>query len=125
MDVQKVVNHSNEMESYSVQVFVGLKERDTGVIHDIQEVYELIQDHCDIVGLCVTVTGARYIYTNGWEDGVIIGLIQYPRFPDKKDGIWYEARSIAEKLMYAFNQYRVTMMDGSKVLMLSNENLLD
>jgi len=33
------------------------------------------------VGLCVTVTKTRYVYTCGAEDGVIVKLINYPRFP--------------------------------------------
>jgi hypothetical protein len=32
-------------------------------------------------GLCVTVTPTEYIYTGGQESGVIVGLINYPRFP--------------------------------------------
>jgi hypothetical protein len=38
-------------------------------------------DYCDEIGLCVTVTSTTYVYTGGAEEGVIIGLINYPRFP--------------------------------------------
>jgi hypothetical protein len=32
-------------------------------------------------GACVTVTPTEYIYSGGQESGVIVGLINYPRFP--------------------------------------------
>jgi len=32
-------------------------------------------------GLCVTVEPLTFVYTGGAEDGVRVGLINYPRFP--------------------------------------------
>lgn len=39
-----------------------------------------VEKYCD-VGLCVTVTSTRFIYTGGWEMGYRVGLRNYPRFP--------------------------------------------
>lgn len=49
---------------------------------------------CFNEGLCVTVTATDYVFTGGMEAGVIVGLINYPRFP-KSDG---QLGRIAEKL---------------------------
>lgn len=32
-------------------------------------------------GLCVTVTPTEFIYTDGAESGVAVGILNYPRFP--------------------------------------------
>lgn len=50
---------------------------------DFDEARDLCRAFCDEEGLCVTVTPTTYVYTGGEEDGVIVGLINYPR--DLKD----------------------------------------
>lgn len=51
-------------------------------------------------GLCVTVTPTTYIYTAGEEEGVIIGLINYPKFPtDHRDTLEAKAVRLAEFVM--------------------------
>ncbi len=50
---------------------------------DYDKAHEICRAHCDAVGLCVTVTATSYIYTGGEEAGVIVGLINYPRFPSE------------------------------------------
>jgi hypothetical protein len=50
-------------------------------------------------GLCVTVTPTSYIYTGGEAEGVIVGLINYPRFPAEPGMIFAVAKALAEKLV--------------------------
>ncbi|ARB06063.1 hypothetical protein FDH38_gp009 [Dinoroseobacter phage vB_DshS-R5C] len=40
-----------------------------------------VQKYCDEVGLCVTVTSTRFVFTGGYEMGYRVGLRNYPRFP--------------------------------------------
>jgi SAM-dependent methyltransferase len=40
---------------------------------------------------CVTVTPTNFIYCGGQEDGVIIGIRNYPRFPKTEDEICIKA----------------------------------
>lgn len=54
----------------------------------------ICQKFCDKEGLCVTVTRTDYVYTNGREEGVRVGLINYPRFPKTEK----EIEGIAFKL---------------------------
>lgn len=60
--------------------------------------------YCDEVGLCVTVTLTDYVYTNGTEGGLIIGLINYPRFPKEPAQIEASAIALGMKLREALGQ---------------------
>lgn len=51
---------------------------------------------CSNVGLCVTVTPTHYIYKGGEEDGVIIGLINYARFPKGANELLETSQKLAE-----------------------------
>ena len=41
------------------------------------------QEYAHSYPICVTVTPTTYVYTGGEEQGVEIGLINYPRFPSE------------------------------------------
>lgn len=43
----------------------------------------LAMTYCDSVGLCVSMSDTDFLFTNGCESGVRIGLRNYPRFPSK------------------------------------------
>jgi hypothetical protein len=65
--------------------------------------------YCDDVGLCVTVTRTAYVYTNGSEDGLIVGLINYPRFPDEPARIEAKAVELGRILKVALEQESFTV----------------
>ena len=50
----------------------------------------ICKEFCNKEGLCVTVSKTEFIYTGGQESGVIVRLVQYPRFPKEK----YEIENI-------------------------------
>jgi hypothetical protein len=58
---------------------------------------------------CVTVTATSYIYTGGEEAGVIVGFINYPRFPSEPHDINYKAELLAEELMHGLCQHSYTI----------------
>lgn len=60
-------------------------------------------------GLCVTVTPTTYVYTGGAEDGVIVGLINYPRFPAEPGMIFATAKALAERLCEVLGQQSFTV----------------
>lgn len=93
--------NTTETLSYSVQIFIA---------GDIAKATELCRAHCDEVGLCVTVTPTTYVYTGGEEDGVIVGLINYPRFPVEQVGLIYAtAEALAEELCLKMGQQSYTI----------------
>jgi hypothetical protein len=59
---------------------------------------------CDEVGFCVTVAPARYVYTGGCEEGVVVGLINYPRFPAEPADIKARAIELGMRLREGLRQ---------------------
>lgn len=65
---------------------------------------KIVQKYCDEVGYCVTIDHTYYVYKDGKEEGVIVGLINYPRFPAEPKQIIDKAIEIAELLRVGLNQ---------------------
>ncbi len=117
------------MKSFKAEIYVGFKEftnpeHTEYILHTLEECEQICQDYCDLVGLCVTVTPTKYIYKNGNEQGVIIGLIQYPRFPCLELEIENHALFIGRTLLEKFGQYRITINLPNEVVMLTNDSKL-
>ncbi len=110
-------------KGFNVQVWCGLKERDTNIVHTLEEAKAICQNFVDDVGECVSVTPTEFIYTNGNENGFVVGFIQYPRFPRKKKEIKSRAIQLAALLMLKLNQYKVTITTQHKSYMLENNTL--
>ena len=104
---------------FQVQIWVGLKETDTGEVSDLSVIENICQEHCDDIGDCVTVTKTKYIYSDGNEPGAVIGWISYPRFPRTIDEVKKRAINLAEKLMEELHQKRVTITTPTESIMLS------
>jgi hypothetical protein len=99
-------------------IYIGLKEGYDGPEHTIEEVYLAVQEYCNEFSFAVTVTPTKYIYKNGNEDGVMIGLINYPRFPSDADTILLRAIAIGDILKKKFKQQRYSIMCKDKTYML-------
>lgn len=78
---------------------------------DISIAKQVCREYCFDVGLCVTVHGTEYIYTGGQESGLIVGLINYPRFPASQEEINEKAEKLAMLLMERCCQHSFTIMD--------------
>ena len=64
-----------EVDTFTAQIYLGLREGYGTLIHNEREVREVLQDYVNNNKFCVTVTPTEFIYTNGREEGAIIGLI--------------------------------------------------
>lgn len=71
---------------------------------DYYRAKQICQKFCDHAGLCVTVTSTSYIYTDGEQMGVIVGLINYPRFPAEPADIAIKAVRLAGLLREGLGQ---------------------
>ena len=107
-----------KVDTFTATIYVGFKERDTGVIYTMDEARDLCQKYVDEVGLCVTITPVEYIYTEGNEPGCAVGLINYPRFPSDPDTIKNHALALARILLEAFRQYKVSIVFPDETIML-------
>jgi hypothetical protein len=79
--------------------------------------------YCDNFGFCVSVTKTKYVYTDGQEDGVIIGLINYPRFPETAENLLHRAGMLGELLRSALKQQSFTIqMPGDTYFLTTRED---
>ena len=65
---------------------------------DIQSARLFCAQYLTNIGLCVTIIPAVYSYTGGEEEGFVIGLVNYPRFPSDPTSIQEKAISLGEGL---------------------------
>jgi hypothetical protein len=94
-----------EIPSYPVSIFIA---------GDRWHAESICRRYCDETGFCVTVTATEYVYTDGEEDGVIVGLINYPRFPAKPAEIWSRAEELAKTLRQELEQDSFTIQAPDK-----------
>jgi len=114
-----------KLNSYNIQIWSGLKETyNDEKIHTIDDVYKICDDFVNEVKDCVSVTETNFRYVDGFEKGVVIGYINYPRFPRDKKEILKRAMALAEKLMIELNQYRVTVTTPNESIMLENSKVI-
>lgn len=106
------------VRTFTAIVYVGLKVHETGVIFDIDVATKVIQAFVDSVGLCVTVTPTTFIYTNGHEPGISVGLINYPRFPSERIDIRDKALTLAKLLRETLSQFKVSVVFPDETVML-------
>jgi hypothetical protein len=109
------------IKSFNVQIWCGLKEGYEGPFHSLQEVEDLCQAFVDEKKDCITITPTTFVYTQGKESGVIIGWIAYPRFPKTESEIISRAKDLANILMNALNQNRVTITTPQESIMLEKQ----
>lgn len=88
------------VKSYCVTIFIA---------GDYDKAVEICQKYCDEVGLCVTCERTNYIYTNGAEEGVRVGIINYARFPKEPIEHHMKAEALAEKLLEGLEQQSYTI----------------
>ena len=112
----------DEVISYFATVFVGRKHRASGRSCSYHRITRTVQTYVNLVGLCVTVTPTRFYYVNGWEKGVAIGFINYPRFPSTPETIEEQALELAEILRQKCKQLRVSVVFPQKTIMLSERD---
>jgi len=100
-----------EVPSYPVSIFIA------GRASDIED---QCRTYCDEVGLCVTCTPTCFVYTHGEEEGYIVGLINYPRFPSTPEDIWAHAETLAERLRVEASQDSYTIQAPDKTVWFSH-----
>lgn len=118
-----MVNKIN-VPTFWATIFVGLKNVKTGKVHTVDRVRYLCSEYVNEVGLCVTLTETEYIYSSdhgegyAGESGVMVGFINYPRFPSDSNIIRERALGLARILKKALNQHRVTVQFPDETVML-------
>ena len=88
---------------------------------DVDEAKRVSQKWCTEAGCCVTVTPTTYVYKYGSEEGFIVRLIHYARFPLKNPEIdlLSKAFGLARRLAEHLDQGSYTVMDNQKSVFFS------
>lgn len=110
-------------KAYNVQIWMGLREEYTDKIATIEEVLKICDEWVDNIKDCITITPTEFRYVNGNEPGVIVGYINYPRFPRTRKDIRKRALKLCEILMTELRQTRATVTTPFKSYMLENQYL--
>lgn len=109
------------LPTYTATIYCGLRLGYTGPITPAEVLRQECRRFVDEIGLAVSFTATEFIYTNGWEPGIIVGLIAYPRFPQPTSKIKAQAITLARLLMARANQERVTVVCSDETIMLEKE----
>ena len=110
-------------ESHSVKIYCGLQEGYDGPIYSKEYVRKICQEFCNKEKLGVTISCTEYVYVDGNEPGVVIGLINYPRFPCHPVDVVDKAKRLGMILLEKLNQERLTIDTPSEMIMLEKEDL--
>jgi len=94
------------VDTYEAKIFIA---------GDYATAQQVCREFCHEFGACVTVTPTEYVYTGGQEAGVIVGFINYPRFPQTGDQIKMRAFKLADRLRERLCQHSYTIVasDGT------------
>jgi hypothetical protein len=84
------------LRAYKAEIYVA---------GDIETCKRVCRQECFRKGLCVTVEPVTYVFTGGAEEGVRVGLIQYPPFPASEESILERAVALGELLAEACCQW--------------------
>lgn len=93
----------------------------TAKIHiagDYAQALEACRVWCE-TGACVSVAKTTFVYTGGEETGVVVTLINYPRFPATPGQMDEKAIALAEHLIAALHQHSASVETHRTVFWLS------
>lgn len=105
-------------DSFPVTIFIAGSYR---------KALKIAQKYCDEIGYCVTVDHTCYVYKGGKEEGIRVGLINYPRFPASLTAIIDRAIELAELLRVGLKQESYSIQTPSDTIWYSyrKEDIID
>lgn len=98
-------------ETYWANIYVGLMAGyNSKKVFTIDSIKNLLQGYMDEKKMAVTLTPTNFIYVGGREPGVIVGMINYPRYPSTREEIIDKAGELAMFLKEKLLQERVSII---------------
>lgn len=119
--MKQVTGMSREVKTYTIQIWVGLREGYSETVHSIDDVRGICDMYVSKHKDCVSITPTEFRYVDGSEPGVIVGLINYPRFPKTKEDMHLSAAILGHMLMTGLGQQRISIVTPKKTYMLENQ----
>jgi hypothetical protein len=109
--------------THVVNIFIGLRSGYTEKVFPVKVAYDICQKFCDTVKCGLTFTETQFIYVEGNEPGLIIGFINYPRFPSVPSSIESKAKDLAKLLMVELEQERCSIVCPTLTYMIEKSDL--
>ena len=109
--------------THEVKIYMGLRSGYSEKVMPFEMAFKMCKDYCDKVKLGLTITLTNFVYVEGDEPGIIVGLINYPRFPDTTNNINEKAYTLAKILMKNLEQERCSVVTPFKTFMFEKEDL--
>jgi hypothetical protein len=111
-----------QIPTYEIKIYVGTQpgyEPCSSIIsNNIKRgIKTYLQEYANVIGFCTTVTDTEFIYKNGREKGVVIGIINYPRFPSTPEKLLDHAFTIAYNLLIIAKQKRISIVTSDDTYM--------
>jgi hypothetical protein len=110
-----------KLDTFTANIYLGLRHGYGEDVSSVDEVRSWLQMYCNEEKLGVTLTPTEFLYVGGGEPGVIIGLINYPRFPTTIHEIKRKAIAIGQGLMKLCHQERLSIVFSDETIMLETE----
>ena len=119
LDINRVHSYT-----YEIKIYCGLRQGYSKElpIYDLEDVSDVCQAYCDEKGFCVTVSPTEFIYKDGFEPGAVIGIINYPRFPNTIDELRARALELGKILLKEMDQERLSIVMPRETIMLERKN---
>ena len=93
----------NSIKTHVIKIYIA---GDKNVARQVLQEYVM-------KGACVSISEEEYIYTMGNETGIVVNIINYPRFPKTDLELLGEAFEIAHLLIEKLHQGSCTVVDYS------------
>lgn len=74
---------------------------------------------CYPKGLCITIEPTKYIFAGGSEDGVRVGFVQYPPFPEEENKLLERAVTLGRDIAEAGHQWSYLVVTPKENLFFS------
>lgn len=96
-------------QTYTAEIYIA---------GDIPVAKQLLREYC-LQGFCVSIEPVYYVYTMGEESGMVVRIINYPRFPRSLDEIKQKAIDLGEKLIYGLHAGSCSVVCSDETIFLS------
>lgn len=86
---------------------------------NFQNTEMICRKFCFPKGLCVTIEKTKYVFGGGVEDGIKIGFIQYPPFPEPIENILEKMIKIGKKIAEGSFQFSFSIVTSNNNIFFS------
>jgi hypothetical protein len=89
---------------------------------DINQAKHFLTQMAADTGMCVSVDETEYVYTGGREKGMVVRIINYPRFPSTEHELEEFAHNVALSLMGYLGQQSCSVIGPRKTTWFSRRD---